>query len=161
MLSSGLEVIKEEMRLNSMNMTGGIMKTTETNEKKKKKLADLQAQRSCRICLCEETDAKEDPIVSPCICKGSSGNIHLKCLHEWLNSKRKVNKLSAFQENYIYKKSQCEVCGMLYPDMVKVNGKLFPIFDFNKPKKSNYLIIEVLGMPAGKNFSVIKIPDNY
>ena len=45
--------------------------------------------------------------------------------------------------------------------MVEVKGKMFPIFDFNKPKKCNYNIIEVLGMPAGKNFSVIKIPDNY
>ena len=45
--------------------------------------------------------------------------------------------------------------------MIEVKGKMFPVFDFSKPKKSNYIIIEVLGMPAGKNFSVIKIPDNY
>lgn len=45
--------------------------------------------------------------------------------------------------------------------MVEVEGKMFPIFDFNKPKNSNFIIIEVLGMPVGKNFSVIKIPDNY
>ena len=38
---------------------------------------------------------------------------------------------------------------------------MFPIFSFDKPKKHNYIIIEVLGMPAGKNFSVIKIPDDY
>ena len=104
---------------------------------------------------------KDDPIVSPCHCKGSSGDIHIKCLQEWLNSKRKVNKLSSFQENYIYKKSQCEVCGSLYPDMVDVRGNMYPIFDFSKPKKMNYIVIEVLGMPAGKNFSVVKIPDNY
>ena len=45
--------------------------------------------------------------------------------------------------------------------MVEVNGKIYPIFDFEKPKTSNYIVIEVLGMPNGKNFSVIKIPDNY
>ena len=45
--------------------------------------------------------------------------------------------------------------------MMDVNGKLYPIFDFKKPKTQNYIIIEVLGMPAGKNFSVIKLPDNY
>jgi len=45
--------------------------------------------------------------------------------------------------------------------MVDVKGKLHPIFDFKKPKNCNYIIIEVLGMPVGKNFSVIKIPDNY
>lgn len=53
------------------------------------------------------------------------------------------------------------MCGSLYPDMVDVNGKLYSIFDFKKPKNQNYIIIEVLGMPVGKNFSVIKIPDNY
>ena len=45
--------------------------------------------------------------------------------------------------------------------MIEVKGKLYSIFDFNKPKKSNYIIFEVLGMPAGKNFSLLKIPDNY
>jgi hypothetical protein len=45
--------------------------------------------------------------------------------------------------------------------MVEVKGKMYPIFDFSKPKRSNYIVIEVMGMPSGKNFSVIKIPDNY
>jgi hypothetical protein len=45
--------------------------------------------------------------------------------------------------------------------MVDVQGKMYPIFDFSKPKRNNYIVIEVLGMPAGKNFSVVKIPDDY
>jgi len=45
--------------------------------------------------------------------------------------------------------------------MMEVNNKLYPIFDFKKPSNNNYLILEVLGMPVGKNFSVIKMPDNY
>ena len=45
--------------------------------------------------------------------------------------------------------------------MINVGDKLFPIFNFDKPPNTNYIIIEVLGMPAGKNFSVIKIPDDY
>lgn len=118
---------------------------------------------TCRICLCEEKDTKEEdnPIVRVCQCKGSSGDIHVKCLQEWLNQKRKYSKMSSFQDNYIYKKSQCEVCGSMYPDMVEVKGKLHQIFEFKKPKNSNYIVIEVLGMPVGKNFSVVKIPDNY
>ena len=143
--NNGLSVIKEEAK-------HGTEQRSKKNTKKVK---------SCRICLSEESETKDDPIVSPCMCKGYSGDIHIKCLQEWLNQKRKVSKLSSFQENYIYKKSQCEVCGSLYPDMVDVKGKLHPIFDFKKPKNSNYIIIEVLGMPVGKNFSVIKVPDNY
>jgi hypothetical protein len=45
--------------------------------------------------------------------------------------------------------------------MVEYRGKRYPIFDFTAPRKSQYLIFEVLGMPVGKNFSVIKIPDDY
>jgi len=45
--------------------------------------------------------------------------------------------------------------------MVNVKGKLYPVFDFKKPKTGQFIIIEVMGMPLGKNFSVIKIPDNY
>ena len=45
--------------------------------------------------------------------------------------------------------------------MVSVKGRMFPIFDFNKPKRSDYIVIEVLGMPAGKNFSVVRLPENY
>ena len=66
-------------------------------------------KKTCRICLCEEEECEKsamtDPIISACHCKGSSGDIHLKCLQEWLNSKRKVNELSTFQTNYIYRKS--------------------------------------------------------
>ena len=66
-----------------------------------KNLKKSEDVKSCRICLCEEGEGKgaegkggDDPIVSPCICKGSSGDIHVKCLQEWLNQKRKVSKLS-------------------------------------------------------------------
>ena len=45
--------------------------------------------------------------------------------------------------------------------MVSVKGRMFPIFDFAKPKRSDYIVIEVLGMPAGKNFSVVRLPENY
>ena len=103
-------------------------KLTATND-------DANAKKTCRICLGDDNIKSQNPIVSPCNCKGSSGDIHIKCLQEWLNQKRKVIKLSQFHENYIFKKSKCEVCNILYPDMVKVKNKMFPIFDFNRPKK--------------------------
>ena len=45
--------------------------------------------------------------------------------------------------------------------MVVVKGKQRAIFDFEKPKGQNYIVFEVLGMPVGKNFSVVKVPDDY
>jgi hypothetical protein len=40
----------------------------------------------CRICYRDQSDDK-DPLLSPCICKGSMKYIHYKCLKNWLNSK--------------------------------------------------------------------------
>ena len=45
--------------------------------------------------------------------------------------------------------------------MCEYNGELFPIFDFDKPDDCHYIVFEVLGMPTGKNFSVVEIPDDY
>ena len=87
--------------------------------------------------------------------------MHISCLREWLNQKRKVSSLSDYQTNYIYKKATCEICGFLYPDMVRARGKSFPVFDFARPTGCNYMVIEVLGMPLGKNFSVIEVLEDY
>ena len=81
--NNGLSVIKEEAKIG-------------TGTKKGKSNAAKKLNKSCRICLCEENENKDDPIVSPCMCKGYSGDIHIKCLQEWLNQKRKVTKLSSF-----------------------------------------------------------------
>ena len=133
---SGLNAAMHALNNPILTMTNGleIIKEEKKNSKKNKVVIDANHKRTCRICLCEESAAKNDPIVSPCMCKGYSGDIHIKCLQEWLNQERKVNKLYDFQENYIYKKSQCEVCGSLYPDQMDIDGTLYPIFDFNKPK---------------------------
>lgn len=45
--------------------------------------------------------------------------------------------------------------------MVDVKGRFYPVFDFEKPSNQDYIVIEVMGMPAGKNFSVIRVPANY
>ena len=116
--------------------------------------------RACRICL-DDDETLDNPIVNCCECKGAAGDIHINCLREWLNQKRKVNNLSEFQTNYIYKKCVCEICGFLYPDMVGARGQTFSVFDFKKPTGCNYMVIEVLGMPMGKNFSVIEVPEDY
>jgi E3 ubiquitin-protein ligase DOA10 len=52
---------------------------------------------TCRICWgSEEDDDGKDfnPLISPCNCTGTVQAIHLKCLKEWLETKRtmKVHK---------------------------------------------------------------------
>ena len=48
----------------------------------------------CRICFAQEVDDAKNPIITPCKCKGPNGNIHLKCLHTWLNMGLKVTNSS-------------------------------------------------------------------
>ena len=38
--------------------------------------------KSCRICQ-NNSNSKENPLLSPCICKGSMKYIHRDCLNKW------------------------------------------------------------------------------
>ena len=42
---------------------------------------DNQEEIACRICL--ENDEVEN-FIHPCDCRGTSGNVHLKCLNKWI-----------------------------------------------------------------------------
>ena len=42
----------------------------------------------CKVCLCSE-ETEQDPLTSPCLCKGSVAKIHVGCLKQWINSKVK------------------------------------------------------------------------
>jgi hypothetical protein len=44
----------------------------------------------CRICLEEEDpdEAEENPFIVPCKCMGSMKYIHVKCMREWIDSKK-------------------------------------------------------------------------
>lgn len=45
----------------------------------------------CKICLSEEEDSENDPLITPCSCSGTMKYMHLSCLKEWMKSKvRKV-----------------------------------------------------------------------
>lgn len=44
--------------------------------------------------------------------------IHLKCLQEWLNSK-KITKETAITKTYLWKSLDCELCKTTYPNHVR------------------------------------------
>lgn len=52
---------------------------------------------TCRICL--EPASKVKPFVYPCRCSGHLGNVHRKCLQQWIN---------------IRQSSKCELCQTKY-----------------------------------------------
>lgn len=57
---------------------------------------------SCRICLEED-----GPFVHPCLCKGSSGDVHAKCLAKWVEESKK-NKCEICHHEYF--KSEVMAC---------------------------------------------------
>ena len=89
---------------------GTMLRIDETPQPSPEQYIDLE-QALCKICLCEEEE--DNPIVSPCICAGSVGHVHLHCLRQWLDSKKK--KLETNQVNsYIWKDLVCEICHSNY-----------------------------------------------
>jgi E3 ubiquitin-protein ligase DOA10 len=68
----------------------------------------LESGRACRICLDEEED-ETNPFITPCKCMGSMKFIHLKCLRNWLDSKRVSQKLEGVY-SYYWEELVCELC---------------------------------------------------
>ena len=102
--------------------------------------------RLCTICYGIDTTI-ENPLICPCICKGSMKYIHYKCLKNWLNSKIETD-LSINPEieeevgiTYCAKDLACELCKTKFPDYINHNGKIYNL-TFYKPKFKQYIILE-------------------
>ena len=111
----------------------------ENNQKKK-------SNRICRICYGDDT-TDENPLICPCICKGSMKYIHYECLKNWLNSKIEED-ISVDSENpevevisYNRKDISCELCKEKLPDYVKHNDRYYNI-SFYKPKFEEFMVME-------------------
>ena len=104
----------------------------------------------CRICYMEEED-EENPLLQPCICSGSMKFIHLSCLKHWISTRSCV-KIDATENCnvYIIKPVECELCKTKFPDLIKHEGKLYPLLDFSK-EFENYLTLESLTVDKHKN----------
>ena len=115
------------------------IKNNKNNKKNKK-------PKSCRICYGTEFSI-ENPLICPCICKGSMKYIHFQCLKNWLNSKIETD-LSINSEieeevgiTYCSKDLACELCKTKFPDYINHEGKIYNIA-FYKPKFKQFIILE-------------------
>ena len=101
----------------------------------------------CRVCLSPETNSSTNPLISPCICKGSMKYIHYLCLKNWLNLKieSETGILNNLEEpitiTYCIDDLCCELCKSQFPDYVRHNRKIYNI-NFYKPKYSQFLVFE-------------------
>ena len=118
------------------------------NQKKSKKDINRNTKNKsiCRVCYGDDS-TDENPLISPCKCKGSMKYIHYKCLKSWLNSK--IEEDISFDTNnpeievisYNRKDISCELCKEKLPDYIKYNGRYYNI-TFYKPKFEEYLLLE-------------------
>ena len=111
-----------------------------------------QKSRKCRICYGDDT-SNDNPLISPCNCKGSMKYIHYICLKNWLNSKIESEIDQSSENNtitYNTKDLSCELCKAKFPDYVKTNNKLYNI-SFYKPKFREFVVFESMKVDKTKN----------
>ena len=70
-----------------------------------------------------------------------------------------INRL--FFDNYIFGVNACEICSSVFPDQVVVGDQKYDIFEIKRPEDDPYLLMEVVGMPSGKNMKLIRIRDEF
>ena len=87
-------------------------------------------------------------------------HIHIKCLQEWLNGKKSVRELP-FSTIYLFRMAQCELCKVNFPDYVREKGEKIEIFKIARPTEGHYIILEVLGMPSGKTYQMIRLSERH
>ncbi|OMJ90638.1 hypothetical protein SteCoe_6913 [Stentor coeruleus] len=118
---------------------------------------ELCEQRSCRICLSDDSNVL-NPLISPCYCTGTMGLVHIDCLQHWLKSKITFNSTHNIKV-YKWKSLECELCKFKYPSQVFINDKSIDIISIDKPQ-GPYIIIETL--TEGFNvMSVVSFENNH
>eukprot|EP00747_Dinoflagellata_sp_TGD_P170202 gnl/TRDRNA2_/TRDRNA2_201152_c0_seq1.p1 gnl/TRDRNA2_/TRDRNA2_201152_c0~~gnl/TRDRNA2_/TRDRNA2_201152_c0_seq1.p1 ORF type:complete len:448 (+),score=62.26 gnl/TRDRNA2_/TRDRNA2_201152_c0_seq1:141-1484(+) len=82
----------------------------------------------CRICLLEgPSEEGDDPLIAPCMCKGSIEYVHLGCLRHWI--KGRLNFSDASSGSYFYRPLSCELCKSSYPAYVHHANERFPLVE--------------------------------
>lgn len=109
----------------------------------------------CRICLSEEEP--DNPLICPCKCSGSMGQIHVTCLKEWLNSKRLVYEGEKVT-SYFWKALECELCKEPFEN--KMRSSMFCIMEFETPE-TDYMILESINSAPAKVVHVFDLSYDY
>ena len=132
-----------------------------------KKHLDIPKNKpTCRICYADN-NTEENPLICPCVCKGSMKYIHYMCLKSWLNSKIEEELLDDSTENnnkdcISYNKNSicCELCKSKYPDYIIHNNIYYNIL-FYKPQYKEYIIFESMkvGRDKTKYYHVLNLDD--
>lgn len=66
-----------------------------------------------------------------------------------------------FSSIFLFRISECELCKQVFPEYVREGHKKIEIFKIARPTEGHYLVMEVLGMPSGKTYQVIKLSERH
>ena len=131
----------------------------------KSKNANSDKKKVCRICYCGDEKEENNPLLCPCICKGSMKYIHYKCLKNWLNSKIESNNFTQnpISISYIREELKCELCKTKFPDFVKYKNELLNLTLYDNTKFKQYIIFESLrvGGDKKKSIHILSLDNNY
>lgn len=84
------------------------------------------AQSMCRICLLEGP-GEDDPLITPCQCKGSIEFVHLGCLRHWIRGR--LNLPDTPMGSYFYRPLACELCKTVYPTQIMHDRERMPLVE--------------------------------
>ena len=112
----------------------------------------ITTNKACRICLCDD-NSDDNPLLSPCGCKGTMKFIHYKCLQRFILTKN--NNVEIKSKVISYKPLHCDLCGKEFPLKMKIiiNNveMIYDIINVDKPLM-NYLTLEMIKVPKGNIF---------
>lgn len=107
----------------------------------------------CRICLLEGNQAN-DPLISPCDCKGSIRFVHLECLRHWINGR--LNFHEQLHKPIFVKQLLCELCKIPYPTAISYNNERMQVVTVPKTEPP-FLVLENMVGSHQKGVHVISM----
>lgn len=105
-----------------------------------KENCEFKNEHSCRVCLNNE-ETVENPLISPCFCKGSMKFIHLECAQKWFSGKYVSSSETDNVLIYSWTHSHCELCNQKMKLNYKIDGQNRNLMAITNKKKS-YLLLE-------------------
>lgn len=88
--------------------------------------------------MCKKIEcSKDNPIIKFCECNC----VHFECIKKYIN-KKIVTKKGKNSVNYYINGLNCKTCNYIYPLKFKISEKIFSLIEINKPKETEYLILE-------------------
>lgn len=108
---------------------------------KKQSIKGSVSENLCKICLYEQSEEENDPLISPCKCTGSVKYVHLKCMQNWIKSKLNMQE-SKNIVTIFWKDLHCEICKERYPINITQDGEELTLIPLDNKITGSYVMME-------------------